>query len=54
MLESNQTRVLLPIKLREQAQSNEHYKQLIVEYLKRGYPGYRVVKVVDGYAICER
>lgn len=54
MLEHNQTRVLLPAKLREQAQSNEHYKQLILGYIKIGYPTYRVMKVVDGYAICER
>lgn len=48
----NTTNVLLPAWIWEEAQNKEHLKQLIVEYMKR-YPGYRVLKVKNRFAVCE-
>ena len=50
---NNQTKVVLPVWIFEQAQGNtDEIKRLVLEYMKR-YEGYRVLKVSKGFAICE-
>lgn len=50
---STQRKVVLPAWIFEQAQgNNDEIKRLVLEYMKR-YEGYRVIKVSEGFAICE-
>lgn len=48
----NQSKVLLPAWIFEQAKDTNHLKQMVLDYMKR-YPGYRVLKVKGRLAICE-
>lgn len=47
------SKVLLPESIFNQAKDTEQLKQLVLQYMKR-YPDYRVTKIKDGFAICER
>ncbi|WP_433956959.1 hypothetical protein [Cytobacillus horneckiae] len=50
---NNQTNVVLPAKLWEEAKSKEHLKQLVLEYMKK-YPDYYTVKrIKNQIAVCE-
>ena len=50
---NNQTKVVLPAWIFEQAQSDkDEIKRLVLDYMKR-YDGYRVIKVSKRLAICE-
>lgn len=49
----NKSRVMLPRKFWEQAQSKEQLKQLIGNYMAVSYPDYTVLEVHKYYAICE-
>ena len=49
---NNQTKVLLPEWIWEQAKDKEEIKRLIFKYMQR-YEGYRIVKVKGRFAICE-
>ncbi|KDE46311.1 hypothetical protein DI43_15360 [Geobacillus sp. CAMR12739] len=44
-------KVLLPRWIWEEAKDNEHFKQLVREYMRR-YPEYTAKHVADGFAIC--
>jgi hypothetical protein len=48
----NQTKVLLPAWIFEQAQDKEHLKKLVLNYMKR-YPEYTVKRVNNQFAECE-
>ncbi|WP_200411332.1 hypothetical protein [Virgibacillus salexigens] len=52
MIGSNQTKVLLPAWIFEQAQDKEEIKRLVLDYMQR-YPGYTVLKVTGRFAVCE-
>ena len=53
MITANTTKVVLPEWIFHQADDDkQELKRLIVEYMKR-YPGYKILKVKDGFAICE-
>ncbi|WP_019377698.1 hypothetical protein [Virgibacillus halodenitrificans] len=49
----NESKVRLPEKFWEQAQDQQELKQMIIDYLRVGYPGYTVRKVKGRIAICE-
>jgi hypothetical protein len=44
-------KVLLPRWIWEEAKDEEHFKQLVLEYMRR-YPGFTVKRVIDELAIC--
>jgi len=46
-------KVLLPAWIFEQAKDDEDIKRLVQEYMAR-YPQYRVIKVSDSFAVCDR
>lgn len=47
------TKVLLPAWIFEQAKDNDEIRRLVLDYMRR-YPNYRVLKVSNSLAICER
>lgn len=50
-----QTRVLLPAWCWKDAKSTDEVKKNVLKYINpKRYPGYRVLKVSKGFAICER
>ncbi|MFK4417150.1 hypothetical protein ABH961_005739 [Bacillus sp. RC251] len=50
-----QSKVLLPQWVWQEANSTDEVKQNVLKYINpRRYPGYRVLKVSKGFAICER
>lgn len=46
-------KVLLPPWIWEEAQNEKHFKELVLDYMKR-YPHYKVIKVEGRFAVCER
>jgi hypothetical protein len=46
-------KVLLPKWIWEEAKDKEHFKQLVLQYMRR-YPEYTVKSVKGGFAICVR
>ncbi|MBN6889933.1 hypothetical protein ACUXCC_003440 [Cytobacillus horneckiae] len=50
---NNQTKVVLPAWIFEQAQDKEHLKQLVLIYMRKGYPTYQVKRIKNGLAVCE-
>ncbi len=46
-------KVLLPRWIWEEAKDEEHFKQLVREYMRR-YPDLTVKRVADGFAICAK
>jgi hypothetical protein len=46
-------RVLLPKWIWEQAADKDHFKKLVLDYM-RHYPHYAVISVKSGFAICNR
>lgn len=46
-------KVLLPAWIFEQAKDDKDIKCLVQEYMTR-YPHYRVIKVSDSFAVCDR
>lgn len=52
---NTQSKVLLPAWCWKDAKSTEEVKQNVLKYINpKRYPGYRVLKVSKGFAICER
>lgn len=52
---NTQSKVLLPAWCWKDAKSTEELKQNVLKYINpKRYPGYRVLKVSNGFAICER
>lgn len=50
-----QSKVLLPAWCWKDAKSTDEVKQNVLKYINpKRYPGYRVLKVSKGFAICER
>jgi len=49
----NQSNVVLPAWIFEQAQDKERLKEFVLEYVKKRYPGYVVKKVKNRFAVCE-
>lgn len=50
-----QSKVLLPAWCWKDAKSTDEIKQNVLKYINpKRYPGYRVLKVLKGFAICER
>lgn len=50
---NTQSKVVLPKWIFKQAQGNtDEIKRLVLEYMKR-YDGYQVIKVSNGFAVCE-
>lgn len=47
------SRVMLPRKYWQQAQSKQELKWLIGDYINKLYPGYEVLEVHKYYCICE-
>lgn len=47
-------KVLLPKWIWEEAQSNEHFKELVIKYIRKSYPDYSIKAIKDGFAICVR
>src|SRR5690606_15972333 len=50
----NNTKVLLPAWIFERAGDKQELKRLIVQYMKKNYPHYRILKVKRSSAVCER
>jgi len=46
-------RVLLPSRIWEEAHDKKEFLQLVLDYMKR-YPDYKVIKIENRFAICER
>ncbi len=52
---NKQSKVLLPQWVWQEANSTDEIKQNVLKYINpKRYPGYRVLKVSKGFAICER
>jgi hypothetical protein len=47
-------RVLLPERFWKEARDRDHFKQLLADYMRIGYPNYVVKSIKEGFAICER
>jgi len=54
MINDVPTKVLLPAWIFEQAEDEQHLKQLVLEYMRPRYPYYRILKVEGQFAVCER
>ncbi|MBB6446500.1 hypothetical protein HNR53_003159 [Bacillus benzoevorans] len=48
------TNVLLPEWCFSQAQNTEQLKRLVLDYMQKCYPEYKVKQIKDGMAVCER
>jgi len=48
------TNIVLPVRLWEEAKDQEELKQLVVNYIKKNYPDYKVKSIKNGMAICYR
>lgn len=48
------THVVLPEWIWDKASNKQELQRLILQYINRCYPGYRVKKVSNGMAICYR
>lgn len=48
-----QTTVVLPRWIWDEAKDADHFKELISEYMKKSYPGYKIKRLGRYYAICE-
>lgn len=49
----NKSNVRLPDKFWNDAQNQEELKRLIVDYMKKNYPSYRILQVKGKFAICD-
>lgn len=54
LLDKSLHRVLLNHKIFQQSTSEQHLNYLVEQYLKTGYKNYRLIRIEDGFAICER
>lgn len=55
MLDKNQSKVVLPAWVSEGAKNEQEIKAKAIEYITPNrYPGYKILKVKNGIAICER
>ncbi|MCM3324267.1 MULTISPECIES: hypothetical protein [Cytobacillus] len=49
---NNQTNVVLPAWIFEQAQDKEQLKMLVLNYMRK-YPDYTVKRITKRFAVCE-
>ncbi|WP_170955610.1 hypothetical protein [Bacillus wiedmannii] len=55
MLDKNQSKVVLPSWVIEGVKNEEEMKVKAIEYITPDrYPGYKILKIKDGIAVCER
>ncbi|MED0876586.1 hypothetical protein [Bacillus mobilis] len=55
MLDKNQSQVVLPSWVSEGAKNEQEIKAKAIEYITPDrYPGYKILKIKDGIAVCER
>lgn len=55
MLDKNQSKVVLPSWVWKGARNEKEAKAKAIEYITPDrYPGYKILKVKDGIALCER
>ncbi|MBK5491340.1 hypothetical protein JFT95_29020 [Bacillus sp. TH17] len=55
MLDKNQSKVVLPSWVNKGAKNEQEVKIKAIEYITPDrYPGYKILSVKDGIAICER
>ncbi|MGE6504379.1 hypothetical protein ACQKF0_29540 [Bacillus wiedmannii] len=55
MLDKNQSKVVLPSWVIEGVKNEQEMKVKAIEYITPDrYPGYKILKVKNGIAICER
>ncbi|WP_162985587.1 hypothetical protein [Virgibacillus halodenitrificans] len=50
---NNSSKVLLPAWIFEQAHNQRELKQIVIDYLRVGYPDYTMIKINGRLAICE-
>ncbi|MED2940683.1 hypothetical protein [Cytobacillus horneckiae] len=51
---NNQTNVVLPAWIFEQAKDKEELKRLVVAFIKPRYEGYTIKKITKDFAVCDR
>jgi len=55
MLDKNQSKVVLPAWVWKGARNEKEAKAKAIEYITPDrYPGYKILKIKDGIALCER
>ncbi|MDR4987121.1 hypothetical protein RGU74_26870 [Bacillus cereus] len=55
MLDKNQSKVVLPAWVNKGAKNEHEIKVKAIEYITPDrYPGYKILKIKDGIAVCER
>ncbi|MCR6795717.1 hypothetical protein [Bacillus paranthracis] len=55
MLDKNQSKVVLPSWVSKGAKNEQEIKVKAIEYITPDrYPGYKILKIKDGIAVCER
>ncbi|WP_180235596.1 hypothetical protein [Bacillus toyonensis] len=55
MLDKNQSKVVLPSWVSEGAKNEKEMKMKAIEYITPDrYPGYKILNIKDGIALCER
>ena len=54
MIGEYKTNVVLPEWIWEEAKDKEHLKKLVLDYMRKCYPDYKIIKIKDGMAVCER
>lgn len=55
MLDKNQSKVVLPAWVSEGAKNEQEMKMKAIEYITPDrYPGYKILNIKNGIAVCER
>ncbi|WP_170953365.1 hypothetical protein [Bacillus cereus] len=55
MLDKNQSKIVLPAWVWKGAQNEKEAKAKAIEYITPDrYPGYKILNIKDGIAVCER
>ena len=55
MLDKNQSKVVLPSWVSEGAKNEQEMKVKAIEYITPDrYPGYKILNIKDGIAVCKR
>ncbi|WP_179880179.1 hypothetical protein [Bacillus cereus] len=55
MLDKNQSKVVLPAWVWKDARNEKEAKARAIEYITPDrYPGYKILNIKDGIAVCER
>ncbi|WP_176547815.1 hypothetical protein [Bacillus thuringiensis] len=55
MLDKNQSKVVLPKWVWKSARNEKEAKEKAIEYITPDrYPGYKIIKIKGGIAVCER